>query len=73
MFSQPEENVDSVSHYEQFKRLFEEAQVAVEERPRQKWGANFKQGAVSYNVLRVGGNRCDFLFDEQGKLVAVSQ
>jgi hypothetical protein len=47
--------------------------VAVEERPRQKWGANFKQGAVSYNVLRVGGNRCDFLFDEQGKLVAVSQ
>jgi hypothetical protein len=73
MFSGSEEDVDQDSHYERIKRVFEEAQVAVEERPRQKWGANFKSGAVSYNVLRVGGNRCDFLFDEQGKLVAVSQ
>jgi hypothetical protein len=65
--------VDSNSHYEQIKKIFTEAKVAVEERPKQKWGANYKEGAVSYNVLRLGGNRCDFLFDEQGKLVAVSQ
>jgi len=65
--------VDASSHYEQFKKIFQESKVAVEERPKQKWGANYKEGAVSYNVLRVGGNRCDFLFDEQGKLVAVSQ
>jgi hypothetical protein len=65
--------VDSNSHYEHIKRIFEEAQVAVEERPRQKWGSNYKEGAVFYNVLRLGGNRCDFLFDEQGKLVAISQ
>jgi hypothetical protein len=65
--------VDSASHYEQIKRIFEEAKVAVEERPRQKWGANYKKGAVSYNVLRLAGNRCDFLFDDQGKLVSVSQ
>ena len=73
LLSDTEETVDDASHYEQIKRIFEAAQVEVEERPRQKWGANFKQGAVSYNVLRLGGNRCDFLFDEQGKLVAVSQ
>jgi len=65
--------VDSNSHYEQFKKIFTDAKVQVEERPKQKWGANYKQGAVSYNVLRLGGNRCDFLFDDQGKLVAVSQ
>lgn len=65
--------MDSDSHYEQIKRIFVEAGVEVEERPKQKWGANYKGGAVSYNVLRLGGNRCDFLFDEQGKLVAVSQ
>jgi hypothetical protein len=65
--------VDSNSHYEQIKKIFSDAKVTVEERPKQKWGANFKQGAVSYNVLRLGGNRCDFLFDDQGKLVAVSQ
>ena len=65
--------MDSTSHYEQMKKIFAEANVALEERPRQKWGANFKEGAVTYNVLRLGGNRCDFLFDEQGKLVAVSQ
>ena len=65
--------MDASSHYEQIKRIFGEAKVTLEERPRQKWGANFKEGAVSYNVLRVGGNRCDFLFDEQGKLVSVSQ
>ena len=65
--------MDSTSHFEQFKRIFQDAKVTVEERPRQKWGANFKEGAVSYNVLRVGGNRCDFLFDDQGKLVALSQ
>lgn len=65
--------MDSNSHYEQIKKIFGEAKVAVEERPKQKWGANYKEGAVSYNVLRLGGNRCDFLFDEQGKLVAVSQ
>ncbi len=68
-----EERVDASSHYEQIKKIFQESNVAVEERPKQKWGANYKEGAVSYNVLRVGGNRCDFLFDEQGKLVAVSQ
>lgn len=61
------------SHYEKLKQVFEEAKVPIEERPRQKWGANYKGGAVTYNVLRLGGNRCDFLFDEQGKLVAVSQ
>jgi len=65
--------VDSNSHYERIKAIFEEAKVEVEERPRQKWGANFKSPAVTYNVLRLAGNRCDFLFDEQGKLVAVSQ
>lgn len=65
--------MDSESHYERLKRIFEEAKVEVEERPRQKWGANYKQGAVTYSVLRVASNRCDFLFDEQGKLVAVSQ
>ena len=61
------------SHYENIEKVFEEAKVPIEERPRQKWGANYKGGAVTYNVLRLGGNRCDFLFDEQGKLVAVSQ
>ena len=61
------------SHYENIKKVFEEAKVPIEERPRQKWGANYKGGAVTYNVLRLGGNCCDFLFDEQGKLVAVSQ
>lgn len=65
--------MDNDSHYEKIKQICEEAQVTVEERPRQKWGANFKAGAVSYNVLRLGGNRCDFLFDDQGKLVAISQ
>jgi hypothetical protein len=65
--------VDGDSHYEVLKRIFVEAKLPVEERPRQKWGANFKQGAVSYHVLRVGGNRCDFLFDDQGALVGVSQ
>ena len=65
--------MDSNSHYETIKKVFEEAQVSIEERPRQKWGANFKGGAVTYNVLRLGGNRVDFLFDDQGKLVAVSQ
>lgn len=65
--------MESNSHYEQIKRIFIEAKVPVEERPRQKWGANFKEGAVTYNVLRLGGNRCDFLFDDQGRLVAVSQ
>jgi hypothetical protein len=68
-----EEDVDSNSHYESFKKMFTDAKVPVEERPRQKWGANYKGGAVVYNVLRLGNNRCDFLFDEQGKLVAVSQ
>jgi hypothetical protein len=68
-----EENVDSNSHYERLKQIFEEAQVPVEERPKQKWGANYKAGAVTYSVLRVASNRCDFLFDDQGKLVAVSQ
>jgi hypothetical protein len=68
-----EEDVDSTSHYETFKKMFTDAKVPVEERPRQKWGANYKGGAVVYNVLRLGNNRCDFLFDEQGKLVAVSQ
>ncbi len=65
--------MESDSHYESIKRIFEEAKIPVEERPRQKWGANFKGGAVTYNVLRVASNRCDFLFDDQGKLVAVSQ
>lgn len=65
--------MDSNSHYEQFKKIFGEAKVTIEERPKQKWGANYKEGAVSYNVLRLGGNRCDFLFDDQGKLVAISQ
>ena len=65
--------MDSTSNYETIKKMFADANVAVEERPRQKWGANFKGGAVVYNVLRLGGNRCDFLFDDQGKLVAVSQ
>jgi hypothetical protein len=65
--------VESTSHYEQIKKIFQESGVAVEERPKQKWGANYKEGAVSYNVLRLAGNRCDFLFDDQGKLVAVSQ
>ncbi|MES2201978.1 MAG: hypothetical protein V4498_07000 [candidate division FCPU426 bacterium] len=64
--------MDANSHYEMLKKMCEEGKVQVEERPRQKWGANFKGGAVAYNVLRVGGNRCDFLFDDQGKLVAVS-
>lgn len=64
--------MDSNSHYELLKKICEEGNVKVEERPRQKWGANFKGGAVTYNVLRVGGNRCDFLFDDQGKLVALS-
>jgi hypothetical protein len=68
-----EESVDSNSHYERLKQIFEEAKVPVEERPRQKWGANYKAGAVTYSVLRVASNRCDFLFDDQGKLVAVSQ
>jgi hypothetical protein len=68
-----EEYVDTNSHYEAIKKMFTDAKVPVEERPRQKWGANYKGGAVVYNVLRLGGNRCDFLFDEQGKLVAVSQ
>jgi hypothetical protein len=65
--------VDSNSHYETIKKVFEDAKVDVEERPRQKWGANFKGGVTTYNVLRLGKNRCDFLFDDQGKLVAVSQ
>ena len=65
--------MDSNSHYERIKGILEEAKLEVEERPRQKWGANFKSGAVAYNVLRLGGNRCDFLFDDQGKLVAISQ
>lgn len=64
--------MDNDSHYEIIKKVCTEGGVQVEERPRQKWGANFKGGAVSYNVLRVGGNRCDFLFDDQGKLVAIS-
>ena len=61
------------SHYQSIKKIFEDAKVPMEERPRQKWGANYKGGAVTYNVLRLGGNRVDFLFDEKGKLVAVSQ
>jgi hypothetical protein len=68
-----EDGVESSSHYEIIKKIFADAKVTVEERPKQKWGANYKEGAVSYNVLRLGGNRCDFLFDDQGKLVAVSQ
>jgi len=64
--------MDAGSHYETLKKICEESKVKMEERPRQKWGANFKGGAVMYNVLRIGGNRCDFLFDDQGKLVAVS-
>ncbi len=47
-----EERVDASSHYEQFKKIFQESKVTVEERPKQKWGANYKEGAVSYNVLR---------------------
>ena len=65
--------MESNSHYERLKQIFEEAKVPVEERPKQKWGANYKAGAVTYSVLRVASNRCDFLFDGQGKLVAVSQ
>jgi hypothetical protein len=65
--------MDSDSHYERIKKIFEEAKVEVEERPRQKWGSNFKGGATTYNVLRLGGNRADFLFDDQGRLVGVSQ
>lgn len=65
--------MDASSHYEQIKKILGEAQLTLEERPRQKWGANFKGGAVTYNVLRLAGNRCDFLFDEQGKLVSISQ
>ncbi len=65
--------MDANSHYETMKKICQEAKVAVEERPKQKWGSNYKKGAIEYNVLRVGGNRCDFLFDQSGKLVAVSQ
>lgn len=65
--------MDANSHFETLKRICAEANVKIEERPRQKWGANYKEGSVTYNVLRLAGNRCDFLFDDQGKLVAVSQ
>lgn len=64
--------MDSNSHYEVLKKICAEGNVKMEERPRQKWGANYKGGATVYNVLRLGGNRCDFLFDEQGKLVSIS-
>ena len=61
------------SHYEQIKRIVEEAGVDIEERPQQKWGSNYKGGTVTYNVLRVGTSRVDFLFDEAGVLKSVSQ
>lgn len=61
------------SHYEQIKRICEEAGVEVEERPMQKWGSNYKGGTVTYNVLRLGTSRVDFLFDEGGTFKAVSQ
>jgi hypothetical protein len=64
--------MDPNSHYEVLKKICEEGNVKMEERPKQKWGANYKGGAVVYNVLRLGGNRCDFLFDEQGKLISIS-
>jgi hypothetical protein len=64
--------MDTNSHYEALKKMCLEGGVKCEERPHQKWGANYKGGAVVYNVLRLGGNRCDFLFDEQGKLVSIS-
>jgi hypothetical protein len=65
--------MDANSHYEIIKKVCQEAKLPVEERPKQKWGANYKKGTVEYNVLRVAGNRCDFLFDQSGKLVSVSQ
>jgi hypothetical protein len=64
--------MDNSSHYEAVKKMCAESGVKCEERPKQKWGANFKGGTTVYNVLRLGGNRCDFLFDEQGKLISIS-
>jgi hypothetical protein len=64
--------MDNNSHYEALKKMCQEGGVKIEERPHQKWGSNYKGGTVVYNVLRLGGNRCDFLFDEQGKLVSIS-
>ena len=64
--------MDNSSHYEALKKICAEGGVKCEERPRQKWGANYKGGTTVYNVLRLGGNRCDFLFDEQGKLISIS-
>ena len=64
--------MDNSSHYELMKKICSEGGVKCEERPHQKWGSNYKEGAVVYNVLRLGGNRCDFLFDEQGKFVSIS-
>ena len=61
------------SHYESIKQICQEAGLEVEERPKQKWGANYRQGPVEYQVLRVADNRCDFLFDDKGKLVSISQ
>ena len=61
------------SHYDQIRKIAEEAGIEVEERPMQKWGSNFKGGVTTYNVLRLGGSRVDFLFDEAGKLKSVSQ
>ncbi len=67
------EPMEAASHYEALKRLFQEAKLPLEERPRQKWGPNYVKGPVEYNVLRLGGNRIDFLFDAAGSLVAVSR
>jgi hypothetical protein len=61
------------THLETIKLICQEAGIEVEERPKQKWGTNYKLGAVEYQVLRLGGNRCDFLFSEDGKMVAISQ
>ena len=61
------------SHYEQIKKIATEAGLQVEERPKQKWGSNYKGGTTTYNVLRLGGSRVDFLFDEAGQLKSVSQ
>lgn len=65
--------MEANSHYEIIKKVCQEAKITLEERPKQKWGANYKKGTVEYNVLRIAGNRCDFLFDTAGKLVSVSQ